>query len=241
MVLRKNYQFPIVPAGIILIALLSLVVVLPKQIKGLSKEWQEIKRVEKEIEDLKIKHLLVSSLEEETLAEQASLALAALPEDKNVPYILQGLRNSINETGFLIKELKFAPGEIKKEGTGEKKLVKKRVEELPLDLEIVGAFAEISNFFNSLEKVAPLFQSTNLEIVNSGSDKGNSIIKLKLITFYSPPMSVYETKGISLEDLVLSEEERESLGALSQLNLTTIVAREGRDDLKRSSQDPFSF
>lgn len=237
-----KYRLFLIPGVIILASAFSLILILPKQIGGCKNEWSRIKEIKEEVKDLRAKNLLISSLDETKLEEQASLALAALPESKNVPYILQGLRESLNRAGFLIRDLKFTPGEISKESSEETKarLAEKKIETLPLELKIIGPFQGVVGLLGDLEKATPFFQVQNFQLDNPEKEAGNSIVELDLVTFYSPPLAAYKVKAINLEDLILSEDDNRSLDLLSQLNLT--VVKEVRTEiLERKTGDPFNF
>jgi len=213
-----------IPGAVIFIALFSLLLILPAQIKALLNEWQKIKKIEAEIKDLKTKYLLVSSLDQETLKKQSELVTTALPRDKSVPYILQGVRNAIRGSGFLIKSLKFAPGEVSKEK--REKTAKKRIEELPLELKAVGPFDRLAELFDTLEETLPLFQADAIEAVASQRMADNVNVEMELTTFYAPPIAAYQIKNISLDDLVLSEQESALLEKLSQFRRTVIAVKE---------------
>jgi len=225
----EKYRFAFIPGGVILLALFSLFVFLPKQIKLLRKEFKSVQTTKKEVKDLRNKYLLLSSLDQEELKEQAKTAVLALPEQKSVPQILKGLRESVGEAEFLIRELKFAPGEIQKQTesttatTDTKKTTKRRVEELPLEAELVGPVDKISQLLTSLETRLPLFEVTNLDLSISQRAGHQGVIDLEVITFYSPPMTAYqESSEIPLDDLVLTEAEQGLLTSLSEYTATEV-------------------
>lgn len=248
-----KYQPVLIPGAIIFLAAASLLIFLPKQIGGLVKGWRQIKAAQKEIEELKAKYLLVSSLDQETLKTQAQLALAAVPEEKSVPLILQAVRRAIADAGFVIKTMKFAPGEVNKEEVNEKSKASKsktsrRIEELPLELEVVGPYAKLSEMFESLETTLPLFQVELVEITSSQKVENRASAKLKLITFYSPPLSVQSQSKVALKDLVLTEEENSLLEKLSQFKLVTIKTSESppyqgeeKSSGEKGRENPFVF
>jgi len=236
----KKYHFAIIPVLVILTALLSLIFIMPGQIRSLAKQRGEIESIKKDVKEQGAKYLLISSLNKETLEQQASLAVAALPEDKNVFYVLRGVKDISAEAGFLIKSLKFAPGEISKAGE-KKKLVKKRIEELPLTLKVVGPFGEISDFFEAVENRLPLFQIKGIELVNSEKTGESVNLRLELITFYSPPSTVYKKEVVRLEDLILSEKESDFLNNLSSFKRTTIVGRKSQSEKGEKRESPFLF
>ena len=141
--------------------------------------------------------------------------------------------------------MKFAPGEISKE-LGEKRS-KKRIEELPLELEVVGSQERLVELFDSLETILPLFQVDSVEMVGSQKAQGRVNIKLKLVAFYSPPLANYQQKTVALEDLVLTEEENKLLERLSQFR-TAVIGTSGQrhqGETRRTTtgerENPFTF
>jgi len=236
----KRYRFVIVPTLVISAAMLSLIFVVPGQIRGLTSQWREIESIKENVREQKAKYLLISSLDKEKLEQQASLAVAALPEDKNVFYVLRGIKDLCAEVGFLVKSLKFAPGEISKGGE-EKKLVKKRIEELPITLKVVGTFGKINDFFEAVENRLPLFQIKDIELVNSGKTGESVNLKLELVTFYSPPPSIYKKEVVKLEDLILSEKESDFLNNLSGFKQTAVVGGKSQPSEGKKRDNPFLF
>ena len=243
----KNYRPIFVPALIIFLGTISLLALFPIQVKTLIKERRKIEMMEKEIEELKTKYLLVSSLDQETLKSQAGLALMALPEDKNVPYILQGVRQAVVNAGFVIKAMKFAPGEISKEGDEKRSKAKKRIEELPLELKIIGPYGKLLGMLESLETTLPLFRVESVEVIGSQKIKNRVNARLKLITFYSPPLPASPRDAIALSELILSEEESGLLEKLSQFKTPTVKVDSSPNQgaptkpTGKGRENPFSF
>ena len=238
----KKYKFALVPGGIILGTVLFLILFLPGQIRSISKEIKTNEREKKEISELKQKYLLVSSLDKEVLTNQVLSTLSALPEDKNVPYVLQGLRQAVSGAGFLIQELKFSPGEIKKEeveAEETKGVERKLVEQLPLTVNLVGPFDDLLLFFEKLEKTLPLFQILSVEAMNPEKAEFSGRAEMRLITFYSPPKRS-EGKKIGLDDLILTEKESALLEELPQYQAVNIEKRPG-GPRRGLGEDPFKL
>ncbi|MBU2592893.1 MAG: hypothetical protein ABH867_02080 [Patescibacteria group bacterium] len=236
----KKYKPLFLPVGVIVFVVLFMIFFLPGQIGEVTKEIRAIKKNQKEVETIKTKYLLASSLNSKTLEYQASLASAALPETKNVPYILQGLRESVLKGQFAIKELSFSPGEIKKEDESGS-LEDKKMEKLPLELRIVGPLNKITELFSSLEETAPLFQAESFDLSVPEKTGANASIQLRLSTFYSPPLSSYKPEAISLESLVLSDEEIAFLDRLDKLSFPQLGSRTKTVSEYGTRQNPFSF
>jgi len=235
----KRYQFALIPGGVIFGAVLFLLLFLPGQIKEISKELKRIKGEEKEIAELKEKYLLVSSLDQEVLASQALSVVAALPEDKNVPYVLQGLRKAVGNAGFVIQELKFSPGEIKKPEGQEAASKKKLVEGLPLSVKLMGRFDNLLSFLEKIEETLPLFQVMKVEAFRSKGGGFSGRAEISLVTFYSPPKRS-EGKKISLEDLVLTEEETALLDQLPTYEVA-VIERERKGPRRDPNENPFEL
>ena len=233
----KKYQPTLVPGIIILGATLFLILFLPSQIRGISKEIKRIEKEEKETQEMKSKYLLVSGLDKEVLSQQALSVVSALPGDKNVPYVLQALRRSIADAGFVIQELKFSPGEIKKEESEINSDQEKLAERLPLSVDLVGPFDNLPSLFKNLEETLPLFQVLSMEASDSEKSKFSGRAEIRLATFYSP-LKRFKSESISLDDLILSEEEVILLSQLSEYS-KTVIQRGEKGPTRDSNQDPF--
>jgi len=218
----SNYKFIAVPLTVIILSLVTLAAIVPKTFREVSEGLRGLQKTEGETKDMKTKYLLVTSLDEEKLKSQSALAKAALPEDKNVPLVLQAVRDTAAESGFIIKNLKFAPGELEKEEEMTK-LEKKKIEELPITIKIVGPFLKLDRFFSLLENTLPLFQGEDVEIINAEKSGGNSNIEIKMVTFFSPPAASYNVRVLKLEDLVISEEENSFLEKLGVFKKTEVI------------------
>ncbi len=216
-----KYWFAFLPGGIIFIAVLSLIVVLPGQIRYLIEQNKQVKQASAKTEELRTKHLLLSSLDEEQLKHRAIITLKALPEDKDIPIILQSLREAVTEPGFLIEELAFSPGKIEKEAE-EESSKSKRIEELPLKVKVFGREEKLLDLFSSLEKRLPLFEVRDCKISKVG-DSGNRLrIELDLLTFYSPPVKTKDLDKLTTEEMILTEDELGLLDKLDGFTLTEI-------------------
>jgi len=236
----KKYRFVLLPGIVIAFTALSVLFVLPGHVSQVRKDLREIKEKQEEIEDLKTRYLLISSLDLETLTKQASIALAVLPETKNVPYVLQGLRNAVLEAKFAIKEMKFSPGEIKK-GDQTETLGSKKVGRLPIEIETVGSFENVTELFSRLEKAAPVFEILNMELTSSEKKEGSCTLAINLSTFYSPPLTNYKSEAITLESLVLNETESSFLETLTEFTIPEVRVRKSVIGDQERRENPFAL
>lgn len=235
-----KYRFAFVPGGIIFIALLSLIIVLPGQIRFLIKQNKQVKQTNTKIEELRTKHLLLSSLDEEQLKHRAVIAVRALPEDKEIPIILQSLREAVTEPGFLIEELAFSPGKIEREDE-EESSENKRIEELPIKVKIIGRTDDLLDLFASLEKRLPLYEIKDCKISDLGREGNRLRLEMRLITFYSPPVKTKDLDKLTTDDLILTEGELGLLDELDEFTLTEIeqiTLPEGTES-EALKEDPF--
>lgn len=215
-----KYRFALIPGSIILLAVFSLVIALPGQIRYLRKQNRQLKKTNNKVEEMKNKHLILSSLDEEELKQRAKIAVKALPEDKNIPIILQALREAVTEPGFLIEELSFSPGTIQKEEEESSK--NKRIEELPIKVTVIGDSEALLDLFSSLEKRLPLYEIRDSKISNLGRSGERLRLELSVLTFYSPPVKTKNIDKITTDELVLKEDELALLDKLNGFTLTEI-------------------
>jgi Tfp pilus assembly protein PilO len=215
-----KYRFALIPGTIILLAVFSLVIALPGQIRFIRKQNRQLKRTSRKVEELKTKHLLLSSLDEEELKQRAKTAVKALPEDKDIPIILQSLREAVTEPGFLIEELAFSPGKIEKDE--EEGAKNKRIEELPIKVTVIGNSDNLLDLFSSLEQRLPLYEIRDSKISNLGRAGNRLRLELSVLTFYSPPVKTKNIDKITTDELVLKEDELSLLDKLNGFTLTEI-------------------
>lgn len=235
----RLYKPFIIPVALTIVAFVSLFLFLPKEVASLSKNLRLIKVSKEEISQLKNKYLLVSSLDSKILEDQTILAKLALPDDKDISLILQALKESAESASFLVKSLKFAPGEMVKEDIDSQKTTKKRIEELPIELKLVGQFSNLENLFAAFERSFPVFQIDELKVVSFQRGEGNVTVEVKVITFYSPPTVFSDTSKIELENLILNEEEIEFLKRLSTFRKVNVGSQLPSDVSPR--ENPFIF
>lgn len=236
-----KYQPFFLPVIVMASAFLSLVFILPNEIKTVKKNFKQVASEEKSIRELKEKYVLVSALDKETLNRQAISAVLALPEDKNVPYVLQALRNALESSGFSIQNLEFSPGEVKKpeeetEKTGKTEKTKRVLEELPLKVTAAGTFTGLANFFKALENTFPLFAIKELKLIKSKSGFSDKM-EVSVVTFYSPKR-VFDSRNITLDDLILSEEEKAISEKLPQYSITAVEKKYG-GEVRSADKTPF--
>ncbi len=234
----EKYSFALVPGLIIVAAVISLIVLLPGQIQYLSDQNSQLAAEKSKINELRTKHLLLSSLDEAELEQRAKISVAALPEDKNIPIILQSLREAVNDPGFLIEELSFSPGVIEK--SDEENLEVKRIEELPLKVKVIGRTEDLLDLLLSFERRLPLFEIKDCKIASLGREGDRLRMELSLLTFYRPPIKVEEVDSLTTEELILDKEELALFDKLNDFILTEIepiVIPEG--ELDAPKEDPF--
>ncbi len=251
----SSYRPILIPMMVIITALISLVLILPRQLRALTAIREKIDQLKEEVEELRSKYLLLSSLDKNKLSQQARLAVSALPEDKKVPYLLQGVREALAENKLVIKSLKLAPGEIAKPGESQRtraKTRRARIERLPIAIEAVGRSEDLEALFRSIENRLPLFEINSFEAMISRDESGikKVTIKMKLSTFYSPPLAPKQISQVSLDDLILTEKEQSLLESLAQFKVTQVKAsaqtegnseREDQPVSPSGRENPFKF
>lgn len=223
-------------------AVVSLLLVLPKEIKSVFKERRVFNKQNANLKDLRQRYSLISALDKEEIEIQSTKAVKVLPETKDVTYILTGLRNAVERASFSINTLQFSPGEIKKE-VEEKKIQEKMVESLPIKLELIGLLDNFDQLLAELENSAPLFKIDTIETSKfSQAEEKNAIrVEILLSTFYSPPMRAYTTDAITVDDLILTEEEKEVLTVLGQFTPPQINGVGVTVPSRDSSDNPFEI
>lgn len=237
-----NLKLPkkiLIPALVILVGVVSIFLVSSSQIKVIKKLNASVEQLRNDKEELRAKYLMLSSLDEKNIEQQSALAELAVPSEKNIPFILQAFRDAVSKADFLIKEFKFAPGEVRgKEFSSVK--TKKVIEELPLTATLIGPADNLNKLLASLESSFPLFEVKNVNFTKDLGQPNKARLKLELLTFYSPPRTKAEGEEIKLGQLVLNEKENsllEELKTYSRPELKQVPSR----GLQRKGENPFIF
>ncbi len=228
----------LIPGLVIFSGLVLLIVIGYTQVKVIKEMRASVDQLEKDEQDLRERYLMLSSLDERNLEQQSALAELAVPSEKNIPFILQAFRNAVEESSFLIKEFKFSPGEISKEevtlDSGEV------IEELPLEINLVGPSENLNQLIDELENTVPIFEIRDIDFKVEEKQPDKASLKVKLLTFYSPPLVEADIDMVRLEHLVLTEDQTGLLEELKTYSRPELVRRPIRD-LERKSDNPFVF
>lgn len=247
----QYYSKQMLPSALmILFSWLFLFWFVPSQFGAIKNLNAQLGKVTAEIKDLKDKYVLLSSLDQQQLAFQSELCSLAVPEEKDIYHILQALNNALSLHGFLVKTMKLAPGEIEadpkpdlvKESSKKTTASSKKVlEEMPIEATFVGPYAKAIDLFIFLEKTLPLFETESLEIIGPRTPEAPITLKARMLTFYSPAKTDFNSDAIRLEDLILTESESELLTRLSSFQKSQARKLSPGEIPGGGKQNPFSF
>lgn len=228
----------LIPGFIISLGIIALLAIGFTQIDVIKEMRASVDQLKKDEQELRERYLMLSSLDEKNLEQQAALAELAVPSEKNIPFILQAFRNAVEKNGYLIKEFQFSPGEISKQEVTLD--AGKVIEELPLTINLIGPSANLDQLINQLENTVPLFEIIDVDFKVDKDQPNKASLELKLLTFYSPPLAKADIEAVRLEHLVLSEEESALLDKLDTYSRPELIRSTIRD-LERKSDNPFVF
>lgn len=166
----RKYLLGAVLVGVC-ICLLFFMVDFPK-IQSLQQNIQVLNDEQAKLDRLQEKDTFLTNIQSVDLYAQRESIQAVLPSSKPVLPIIHRYEQAARESGIIVSEFEFKPGEIatqsadlRRQSTAAKQKI---VEILDVDLKLVGEINNINTFLSRLEKVAPLsdFDSIRLTQVS---------------------------------------------------------------------------
>jgi len=217
--------------GILLAVFIGVFLVFPRISKVRSQLAKNQKLLESR-EDFLQKARLIASLDEEQVKQRASLAALALPKEKDISLILYALSEPARSNGFYIEQLKFNLGEITSSQEGspaenkevkDKAVVQKKpVDEVPIEMKVVGSNQRLISFIQSVEKVLPIVGINSFQA--NYNESGRVSVNLNFYLSISSHRASYDPEKLSLADLALSVSEEELLAQLANFKTTSSAA-----------------
>lgn len=224
----KYFHF-LFPVGVIVAGVFVFVFLLLPKIKEMAVIRKEIKKNDGLVSEIDKKVRLIQSIDREVLDRQSSIAKTALPSKKNIYNLVVVMKNVGLAYGFEMESLKIGMGEIDSESieiaeaeTGDvseeadegdevAKTVAEAVpkkgddlERLPIKVELIGPEEGYLDFLLAMEEAIPLLSISKLDL---SSQKEMASIELTVMVYFSPERGGLDLDKISLDDLMMTEEE----------------------------------
>jgi Tfp pilus assembly protein PilO len=179
----KTYLIPAVV--VILVVASGLGLVFPK-IKEANKLRRNLKVQKSKLAKLTVKVNDLEGLDQLELAHRAEKVTEALPNEKEIPYLMVTLTELVNRHHLEMESFSVNPGELATASA----MVKNKAEILDIKLAVKGQMQDFKKFLTDLFKIAPLMRTHSLQF-KSGQFRGTVEINLPVKTPFLPlPLSL---------------------------------------------------
>lgn len=229
------------PLVLLILFLISLnLIILPKisDIGAINQKTEQTKNNTKKVKDQN-KYLL--SIDQEKLKVDAEYLDNAVLKDKKSYLLVQIIRGVADEFGFQLESFSLTPGELKDEGEATIKVSSSgETVKMPVSLSMMGPKDKTIDLVSALEKTLPILFIDEFEVKGSGE---LSELKLTVFSYYINDKVEMETENLTLNDLILSEEESDLIDKISTFNKieTNQNDSEETEFKKYNRENPFSF
>ncbi|MEZ4600217.1 MAG: type 4a pilus biogenesis protein PilO [Syntrophotaleaceae bacterium] len=167
------YQRVLMLAGIVgVIAAGFIYLIYLPQSQELSGLKDRRERLEAKLEeDQRIADNLPKFREEfEKMKKRLDLALAELPNEKEIPTLLTNIAGLAKDNGLDV--LRFKPGSEVPQGF---------YAEVPVELKLVGSYHEVAMFFNDIGNMSRIVNINNLQMGGAKADGGRNLLSVECL------------------------------------------------------------
>jgi len=209
------------------IALVSLIVIfsgITSQINNIFDLRREIKVGQEKVAVLRQKTIDLENIEAREAYKSQDLVNKILPSKKPLLELLTSLNTVASQNNVIFVDLSLSPGKIASESAeflGEAKSSSQRKKTQPkvglegydtlvVEVEISGLFSDVQNFFQDIEKVAPLTTITSLSLDIKSDDiiRPSDEVQAELVlSSYFFTQSVTANLSSSLPNIGIKEQE----------------------------------
>ncbi len=197
---------------VVLFVIMSLgLVVVPKigQIKDYRSQVSDLKT---KIDDLNKKRAYIQSIDEGDLKAKEEVLLMAMPESKDIYYLLNVVTGVVSEYGFMVDGFSFSPGELK-EGGEEETASLQGISRVSFDLNLVGPGERYIELIEGLENSLPILSFDEIDSKVVG--EAVSTIDLKMTTYFASGKEKVDVSKLAYTDLIMTQSETDLLEDLA--------------------------
>ncbi len=218
--LLKPYQSLIVAAITVLFAAAGILIgVVPLGKKALELQKENVAAA-REIATLRAKNEILSSVDEETLRTSLLTLAAAVPPEKSLATLFDGIDAVTATTGVSVTSLTLARAgslatESAKKITADEKEAGASI--LPFSLTVEGSFDQVRQFLATIVSIRRFFRIRSVEL--SINDVALVIAHVNMDTFYSPLPTSIGSVGTTIT--TLTEQESETIAKTSAIQLVS--------------------
>lgn len=204
------------PLALLIVFFISLGLIVIPRINDISNTRTNIKNVNSNIDKIVQQNKYLESIDQEELQKNTEYLNNAVLRNKQ-SYLLVGIvRQVANRFGYQIKSFSLVPGDVKEVNTNTNTKTSnndlKNMIRMPVNLIMDGPKDSSLELIKALEKTLPILFIDKFE---TQSSNGSTEISLTIYSYYIKDEFNVNTDNISLNDLILSDEESSLLKEIS--------------------------
>lgn len=203
----EPWQFKsLLPIGvIILLIIMSLGLVILPKIEQIKKFGVDKSAYKQKISDINQKRAYIQSADESEIKNREEILLMAVPESKDIYFLLNVVSRLVSEYEFVVSGLSFSPGELKSSQGNDTNSLSR----INFGLNLVGPKNRYIELVNGLENSLPILSLDGLETKIVGENLMD--ISLNLSTYFVPKLTKVDINKLSYTDLVMTKTEMETV------------------------------
>jgi len=212
----------VLPLGILVLAIISLIFVVIPSFNQLTSTNNQIKQKNIQIKNLEEKRNYLMNLNQDEVEANAEYLNLSLLKNKDAYYLVNVVRNVVEQKGFRIDAFSITPGEVEAETeevaeTSQTVNNKFGLTNIPVELTLLGPKSSYFDVVKALERTLPILSISNFEVKNIGEV---AQIKLEVETYFVPDKFESNLDKLTLADLTLTQDEMSLVKTLSEYDKT---------------------
>lgn len=223
------------PMALGLVIFLSMALVIIPKINEVPQKMAQIKQTKAKITDVEQKTKYLQSIDQEDIKNNSfKLSMGLLPEKSN--YLLVGVvRGAAADLGYAIDDFSLSMISSK---TQSPKKGSTNFDKLPVSVTLVGPTEKYIELVKAIERSLPIMSIEKIDM--RASEGGISTVKLNVMAYYLPELSVTNPENLSLADLTPTQEEQALLSLIEEYKVMTVqTTNKEATYTKYERQDPF--
>lgn len=217
----RTYQHMIISGGIILFCLFAAIFALVPALGTVQNIISELRTIADEADSLQKKLNTLNTLDEDTLRNQLTQVLSAVPAERSFPTIFETVEGVAAQTGVSVINMSLAGGAtLATPSTAQVSAADKKLgtRTIPFSVSINGSLAAVQEFIARIPKVRRLFRIRVFSI-SFPKDARPLTVSIDMDAFYEPLPTTLGTAKVVLPTLTAADEE--VVSKLTELPLAT--------------------
>ncbi|MDD4784939.1 MAG: hypothetical protein PHH12_00570 [Candidatus Shapirobacteria bacterium] len=229
------------PLVLLILFLISLNLILLPKINEIGDINNKTDQTKSNTIKIKEQNKYLSSIDQEKLKLDAEYLDNAVLKDKKSYLLVQIIRGVADKFGYQLESFSLAPGNLKEDEEATVKVSSSgETIKMPVSLSMIGPKDKNLDLVSALEKTLPILFIDEFEVKGSGE---LSELKLTVFSYYINDKVEMETDNLTLNDLILSDDESKLIDKISTFNKieTNQDENENTEFKKYNRENPFSF